>query len=361
MSARVFPLVFEPILKRRIWGGRRLERLGKKLPPDTPIGESWELADLEQDQSVVRSGPAQGRTLGELVRTWGPDLFGDVELFAGRFPLLIKFLDASQTLSVQVHPDEAMARSLGGSVRVKNEAWYVIDAEPDGAICRGVREGVDRAAFASAVREGRVADCLRRTPVRAGDCHYLPSGTVHALGAGVLVAEIQTPSDTTYRLYDWDRVDPATGRPRELHIEQALECIHFGPDERPQERSHVASLWTTVTRLVTCGSFLIERVRMGEGFGQQMAYGGMVVWMVLEGRGQIHYAGGGEPLAFGVGDTVLLPAALPGARLTVLSGAEWLEINVPPKRAAAELDRSRLRVAAQPTVQVHLPGQGDMG
>ena len=329
MHVTVYPLVFEPILKRRIWGGRRLERYGKRLPPDTPIGESWELADLEEDQSVVRTGLAKGRTLGELVRAWGPDLLGDVELFEGRFPLLIKFLDANQVLSVQVHPDEATARRLGGNVRAKNEAWYVIEAGPDGAIYQGLAEGADRQTFAAAVAEGRTEEMLRRVPVRAGDCHYLPSGTVHALGGGVMVAEIQTPSDVTYRLYDWDRVDPATGQPRELHVEQALECIDFSAGPPRQERSHVASLWTTVTRLVTCESFLIERVRMREEFEQELTYGGLTVWIVLEGRGQLDHPGSGEPLTFAAGDTVLLPAGLAKANLKVVEDTCWLEVNVP--------------------------------
>ncbi|HUU85800.1 MAG TPA: type I phosphomannose isomerase catalytic subunit [Phycisphaerae bacterium] len=325
----VHPLIFEPILKRRIWGGRRLEALGKRLPPGETIGESWEVADLEQDQSVVRSGLARGKTLPELVRTWGDDLLGGVELFEGRFPLLIKFLDAAQLLSVQVHPDQAMAKTLGGQVRVKDEAWYVIDAEPDGAIYYGLNDGVDRAAFAAAIDAGTVVDTLRRVPVRPGDCYYLPAGTLHALGAGVLVAEVQTPSDVTYRVYDWDRVDPKTQRPRQLHVEQALQCIHF--DSRPpqQERSHVASVWTTVTRLVTCPPFVIERVRMREGFEQAVPCGGLVVWIILEGRGELSRIDDREPLAFHPGDTVVLPAALTEVRLKVLQDCMWLEVTVP--------------------------------
>ena len=341
----VYPLIFEPILKRRIWGGRRLERLGRPLPSDVPIGESWEIADLEDDQSVVRTGPAKGKTLRQLVETWGNDLLGGVELFEGRFPLLIKFLDAAQTLSVQVHPDEAMAASLGGNIRVKNEAWYIIDAEPDGAIYHGLVDGVDREAFASAVAEGRVVETLRRVPVRPGDCYYLPSGTVHALGAGVVVAEVQTPSDITYRVYDWDRIDVATGRARELHVEQALQCIHFGEPLPQQERSHVASLWTSVTRLVACDSFVIERVRMAEGFEQHIPHGGLVVWIVLEGRGEISCPGppaANEPLAFTVGDVVLLPAAPTGARLKLLEDSAWLEVTVPQRSDLADFARRDL-------------------
>ena len=353
---KVYPLVFEPILQRRIWGGRRLERYGKRLPPDTPIGESWELADLEQGQSVVRAGPAKGKTLGELVRVWGSDLLGGVELFEGRFPLLIKFLDAHQVLSVQVHPDEAVARRLGGDVRAKNEAWYVIEADPDGLIYHGLADGVEHDAFATALAQGRTQEMLRRIPVRPGDCHYLPGGTVHALGGGVVVAEIQTPSDTTFRLYDWDRVDPATGQARELHVEQALESVNFSAAPDNQERSHVASLWTTVTQLVTCESFVIERVRMREGFEQELPCGGLTVWIVLEGRGQLRYPDAAEPLTFTVGDTVLLPAALSGTSLKVLKDACWLEVSVPSPRGSAKADRVDARAQAPPPVGSESPG-----
>jgi len=355
------PLIFEPILKRRIWGGRRLETLGKQLPPEEPIGESWELADLEEDQSRVRVGPARGETLAALIEQWGEGLLGGVGLFEGRFPLLIKFLDAARTLSVQVHPDEGMARRLGGKVRVKNEAWYIIDAAEDGAIFCGLKEGVDRRAFEAAIAAGRVADTLRRVPVRAGDCHYLPSGTLHALGAGVLVAEVQTPSDITYRVYDWDRLDPATGRPRELHVEQALECIHFGEEPQRQQRSHAASVWTSVTRLVTCESFLIERVRLCEGFEQELPYRGMVVWLVLEGQGEL--AGqSGEPLSFGPGDTVLLPAALESARVRILRDTSWLEVTVPVPGGLAGRqgpDRAGLRRQPPGMVQINPPPPGE--
>ncbi|MCP4247715.1 MAG: class I mannose-6-phosphate isomerase [bacterium] len=328
----LYPLVFEPLLKRRIWGGQRLAAWGKVLPGDEPIGESWELTDLEQDQSVVRSGPARGQTLGALVKEHGADLLGDVDLFEGRFPLLIKFLDAARDLSVQVHPDEAMAQRLGGSVRVKNEAWYVLQADPAGAIYCGLVEGADRDRFAAAVEQGRVVEMLRRVPVKAGQCYYLPSGTVHALGAGVVVAEIQTPSDTTYRVYDWDRVDAATGQPRELHVAEALECIHFDEAPPAPPRSHVASVWTSVTRLAACDSFIIERVRMAEGFEQELPYDGMVVWMVLEGRVGVTgsgASGAGEAYEFTVGDVVLWPAAMRAARIAVLEPSMWLEVTVP--------------------------------
>jgi mannose-6-phosphate isomerase len=355
-----YPLLFSPLLKPRIWGGRRLATLGKSLPAEGGIGESWEIADLEDDQSVVRNGPAAGATLSSLVADWGPDLLGPALPVSGRFPLLIKFLDAEQILSVQVHPNRAMAKALGGAVRIKNEAWYVIECEPEAFIYYGLQPGMDRAALRAAIEGDRVEEVLRRVPVKPGQCYYLPSGMVHALGAGVLVAEVQTPSDTTYRIYDWNRVDAATGKPRTLHIEQALQCIDFESAIPPQQRSHVGSMWTTVSRLVTSESFLIERVRMVEGFNQDIPYDGMVVWIVLEGSGRIEWSGGRQHLDFARGDTVLLPAGCKDSRVDIRQDCLWLEVTLPLASDLAEFERpssDEIRAPdASGMVQLNFPG-----
>jgi mannose-6-phosphate isomerase len=337
----VVPLIFEPIFKPRIWGGRRLATLlDKDLPDGETIGESWELADLEDEQSVVATGPMKGKTLGELVRDWGSDLTGRAPLFEGHFPLLIKFLDARETLSVQVHPDQEMANRLGGRVRVKNESWYIVDTDSDGFIYRGLKPGVDHDALRRAIEEKRVESVLERISVRKDHAYYLPSGTIHALGAGVLVAEVQTPSDITYRVYDWDRVDGKTGRPRDLHLEQAMACISLAPvppeTEHPQ---HVASVWTSVTRLVGCESFVIERVRMAAGVEQPIPHAELVIWMVLEGRGEVECKGSSEPLAFKRGDTVLLPAALRDGVVRAQEKCMWLEVTVPIESSLAGYER----------------------
>jgi mannose-6-phosphate isomerase len=357
----VYPLIFEPILKHRIWGGRRLEsQLRKRLPPGEIIGESWEVADLEDDQSIVAVGPEKGRTLGQLVRLWGEDLVGRTKLIDGRFPLLIKFLDASQPLSVQVHPDLAAAARLGGRVRIKNEAWYVIDADPDAWILRGVRADVDDATLRSAIDAGRVESVLNRLPARPGHCYYLPSGTVHALGPGVLMAEVQTPADVTYRLHDWGRTDPATGRPRELHIDDALASIRYDAVPASAEQlQHVASVWTSISSLVRCESFVIERVRMADGVEQLIPYEELVVWIVLEGSGSVTCEGLRQPLTFGVGDTVVLPAAMKNGRVSVHERSMWLEVSVPIESSLAGFDRpdrSALREPPGPSfVALNLP------
>jgi mannose-6-phosphate isomerase len=218
------PLTFEPIFMERIWGGRKLaSQFGKKLPLTATIGESWEIVDRPEAQSIVRNGPLRGRTLHEL---WTHDreaIFGSVT-DASRFPLLIKLLDAHNTLSLQVHPPERVAAKLGGEP--KTEFWYVAFAIPGAKILAGLRQAVTRDKFEKAVRDGTVADLVHTIPVQTGDSIFLPAGRFHAVGAGNVLVEIQQNSDTTYRVFDWNRLDDQ-GKPRPLQVDQALECIDF--------------------------------------------------------------------------------------------------------------------------------------
>jgi mannose-6-phosphate isomerase len=360
VSVLIHPLIFRPLYKHRIWGGRRIvEFLDRTVPAelaDEPrIGESWELVDLEDDASPVALGPAAGRRLPDLVKEWGPGLMGRVGLVDGRFPLLIKYLDAREPLSVQVHPDEACARRLGGNVRVKHEAWYILDAAPGATIYHGLRPGVTADAFRAAMLDGSIDQVLRRVNVRVGDCFYLPSA------CGVLVAEVQTPSDITYRTYDWGRVDPSTGKPRALHLDEAIACIDFDtpPSEPSQPRTHVASLWTAVTSLVRCESFVIERVRMVEGIEQQIPYAEPVVWIVLEGAGELNWRSGAAPIPFRRGDVVLLPAGVSGTTVRITAAAQWLEVTVPVPSDLAGFERPPgediAPDAPQKLVQIGLP------
>ena len=209
----------------RIWGGRRLEsQFGKKLSPNRKIGESWEIVDRPEAQSVVASGPLKGKTLHELWMGSRKEIFGEVSE-AARFPLLIKMLDAQEKLSLQVHPPEKIAAKLGSEP--KTEFWYVAAAEPGAELFLGFRESTTRDQFEKVLREGSAAEHIHKIRVKAGDAVFLPAGRFHGIGAGNLLVEIQQNSDTTYRVFDWNRVDPATGKPRQLHIEQALQCIDF--------------------------------------------------------------------------------------------------------------------------------------
>jgi mannose-6-phosphate isomerase len=219
------PLTFEPIFIERMWGGRRLEsEFHKKLPPQKRIGESWEIVDRSEAQSVVSGGPLCGRTLYELWTQHREEMFGNVP-DTPRFPLLIKVLDAQEKLSLQVHPPENVASRLGGEP--KSEFWYVAAADPDAELFLGFREPITRDRFKERLRDGTVIDYIHKIAVQAGDAVFLPAGRVHAIGAGNLLIEIQQNSDTTYRAFDWNRTDPATGMKRDLHIEQAIQCIDF--------------------------------------------------------------------------------------------------------------------------------------
>jgi mannose-6-phosphate isomerase len=223
----------------RLWGGRRLEsEFGKKLPPNLKIGESWEIVDRPEAQSIVRDGLLRGKTMHDLWTKYRDEVFGEAAaktparrpLPSDRFPLLIKLLDAQEKLSLQVHPPEKIAARLGGEP--KTEAWYVAAAKPDAEVFAGLRESITRARFEDALRLGTVAEHVHTIHVKPADALFLPAGRFHAVGTGNLLVEIQQNSDTTYRVFDWNRVDDK-GKPRELHIEQALQCIDFN-DVRPE-------------------------------------------------------------------------------------------------------------------------------
>ena len=221
---------FEPIFMERIWGGRRLESVfGKKLPAQKQIGESWEIVDRHEAQSVVASGPLTGKTLHELWIEHRSSIFGDVP-DAARFPLIVKVLDARETLSLQVHPPKQIAAKLAGEP--KTEFWYVAEADQGAEVLLGFREAISPDRFEQMLREGTAADYVHKIRVKSGDAAFLPAGRVHAVGAGNLLIEIQQNSDTTYRVFDWNRLENK-GKPRELHIEQALQSIDFN-DVRPQ-------------------------------------------------------------------------------------------------------------------------------
>ncbi len=218
------PLVFEPIFMERIWGGRRLEALfGKRLPPNVRIGESWEFVDRPEAQSVVRSGEWRGTTLHDLWTRHRRELFGDIA-DTPRFPILIKLLDAEEKLSLQVHPPAEVAAELGGEP--KTEFWYIADATPDAELYVGMRRESSRGAFEEAIAQGNAEEHVHRVPVKTGDGMFLPSGRVHAIGAGNVIVEVQQNSDTTYRVFDWNRTDDS-GKPRTLHVDESLRCIDF--------------------------------------------------------------------------------------------------------------------------------------
>lgn len=321
-----FPILLEPILKEKVWGGDRLREFEKQVAHGDRIGESWELADLDSTSasgggggeavSKILGGPLDGKPLRDAIELWGDELIHSKRLLQGRFPLLVKYLDAREHLSVQVHPSPEYAETHP-EARLKTECWFVLRADPleDGSkpvIYKGVKEGIDADEFRRrvevAARTGKepvdeadsVPASLQEVPAKPGDMHLLPSGTVHALGAGVLVAEIQTPSDTTFRVYDWAKEYGREGR--ELHIEESMACIDFG------RAPEATSLGKGKTRGVLCDTqhFSVERVVLNPDQTIEFKGGRCLVVMVLDGgielHGRIHY----------VGATLVIPRAWSG-------------------------------------------------
>lgn len=315
------PVRFHPIYKERVWGGRSLASLyGRSLPQAGPIGESWEISDRPGDVSVVAHGPLSGRTLQELLSDDPRGLLGAAKDRGGRFPLLIKILDARQRLSLQVHPPADRASLLGGEP--KTEMWYITEACPDAEILAGLRPGSSREDFARRIGDGSVESSFHRIPVRAGDSMFLPSGRVHALGAGLVLFEVQENSDTTYRVFDWNRVG-LDGKPRELHIPQSLESIDF--------RDIAPSLTGTPWRVGTGGSvrlladhplFRVEARRTTAGVVIPQSLDRCAILGVAHGCLRLAGDPAREPLH--PGDFALLPAALRRIDIQSETDSEWI-------------------------------------
>lgn len=330
----LYPLRLEPLYRRYLWGGRKLATvLGRQLPPGDDFAESWEVVDRGPDQSRIAAGPLAGTTLGELLRRAPRQLLGERGADRARaqarqmgapeaslsFPLLIKLLDAQRSLSVQVHPDDERAVRRTPPDLGKTEAWVVLDAVPGATVYAGLKPGCGPAELVAAVAQGKTAECLHCFQPAVGDCLFLPAGTVHALGAGLVVYEVQQSSDTTYRLYDWQRVG-ADGKPRALHIPEALEAINYqaGP-VTPQVPQPGAV--PDVERLVTCDKFRLDRWRTS----RPLTLGGddscRVVTVV---QGTVEVAGDGVAQPLVAGQTVLLPADLAPTQFCPLTPAQLL-------------------------------------
>jgi mannose-6-phosphate isomerase len=327
LPADMHPLIFSPLYRTYLWGGRRFAtRLGRELPEGETFAESWELVDHGHDQSVVRAGPLAGTPLQTLVRENGPQLMGR---HAGleAFPLLFKFLDAKLDLSVQVHPDDARAAQLTPPDRGKTEAWYVVDAEPGSQIYAGVRDGVTTDDLRQAITAGTLERCLHAFTAKAGDCVFIPAGTVHAIGGGLVIAEIQQSSDVTYRLYDWNRVGP-DGKPRELHIDAGLEAVtQFCPVSPRRARGTTAP---SGFPLVSCEYFGLDLFTAGMDREPAWHLGGddsPHFLAVLQGSLALPTEWGLPALQ--AGDCVLLPASIGSQSLTGVQDTEFLHVSLP--------------------------------
>jgi len=338
----LYPLTFHPIFKERVWGGRKLERLYKKnLPPRVSIGESWEISDRPDDASIVASGPFAGKDLHWLMENHARELLGNAKPAAGnRFPLLCKILDAREKLSLQVHPPAAKAAGLGGEP--KTEMWFIADAAPDAELFAGLKRGVTRAEFAEKIQTGEAAGCCHRIPVHAGDAMFLPGGRVHTIGAGLVIFEIQQNSDTTYRVFDWNRVG-LDGKPRELHVAESLASIDFSDFEPALVQGTFAGNEIKTRPLVKDPLFNVEAVEMKSGAGGLLKPKELQIVAVTAGeveiksgleRGRLvresrvmRRADKPSALLLSAGQFCLIPACLEQVEISAKAGAMFLRVE----------------------------------
>lgn len=329
-----YPLIFAPILKDKVWGGRALGTLGKNLGEDPArrVGESWELVDLDTTsadgggggaaQSIILNGEMRGLSLRDAMRAMGANLMGRVKpTTGGGFPLLVKFLDAQENLSVQVHPSAAFAKDHPDA-HLKTESWYIMSASPGAVLYKGVQTGTSASDFGRAIEIGTVEEHMIAVEARPGAFHHLPSGTCHALGAGVVIAEVQMPSDTTYRVYDW-------GRPgRTLHIEEAMRCIDFGPCHADSaDPMHEAGSRT----LTENPHYRIAEHRLNGATTLELhGDGTRPRAIIITGGGIELFSGSGSfaPLPLPAGTTALLPASLTHTAVRSRADATLLEVEV---------------------------------
>jgi mannose-6-phosphate isomerase len=321
----MYPFVFHPIFKPRVWGGRELERLfHKKLPATGPIGESWEISDRPGDESVVASGKFAGKNLRWLMENFRGEILGAARPAASnRFPILCKILDAREKLSLQVHPPLGQAPELKGEP--KTEMWFVAGAAPGAELFVGLKRGVSRAEFERRISDGSVAECFHRLPVRAGDAMFLPSGRVHAIGAGLVIFEIQQNSDTTYRVFDWNRMG-LDGKPRPLHVAQSLASIDFSDFEPSLVPSKFSGNPGIQSRpLVRDPLFNVDLAEFKNGARRFLKPNQLQILAVV--RGQIEIAGGPGRTALDAGQFCLIPAALEKTELTARADASVLLVE----------------------------------
>lgn len=325
METSLYPLKFEPILKDKIWGGTRLKTmLYKEISDANCCGESWEVSGLLDDESMIINGFLAENNLNELLEIYMTELVGEknYEKYGLGFPLLIKFIDAQDNLSVQVHPDDELAQRKYGQSG-KTEMWHVIASEPGSGLYVGFNKTVSKAQFEEAIANGTVEDVLQFYPVQPGDTFMIPAGTVHAIGKGVLLAEIQQPSDITFRVFDWNRVDDE-GNPRELHVEEALEAIDFDHQTDNFKVEYQPQLNKTV-KLVRSQYFNTSLLEFDQPLSKSFVeIDSFVIYMCLDG--QILLAYGDERERLETGEVVLIPAEMEEIQLLPARKSKVLEV-----------------------------------
>jgi len=318
---KFYPLTFTPILKDRIWGGTKLKTyLNKPIVSET-TGESWEISTVPGDISVVNNGVLKGKNINEIIDLYPEEILGKsvISRFGKQFPLLFKFIDAKEDLSIQLHPNDALAKARHNSFG-KTEMWYVMQADESARLVVGFKNDSNQQEYLAHLENKNLIDLLNEFPVSKGDVFFLETGTIHAIGAGVVVAEIQQTSDVTYRIYDWDRVD-ANGNGRELHTELALDAINYYTTTSKIDYKEEANKSTSV---VNCPYFITNIIALQETFIWKRTKEAFTVFMCT--NGQFEMIVNGEILRYRMGDTILIPACM--ENLTLRGKATLLEISI---------------------------------
>tara|TARA_B110000285_G_C15047035_1_gene574879 strand:- start:13 stop:975 length:963 start_codon:yes stop_codon:yes gene_type:complete len=319
----LYPLKFQPILKDKIWGGQKLQQILNKPTSSTEAGESWEISDVEGDTSVVSNGTMAGTSLKSLMELHTTDLLGhkNFQQFGTKFPLLIKFIDAKSDLSVQLHPNDALAKARHNSFG-KTEMWYVVQADPDSNLIVGFNQPMTKELYLKHLEAKTLESILNFDTVEAGDTYFIEVGRIHAIGAGVLLAEIQQTSDITYRVYDWDRVD-SKGNHRELHNDIALEAFDFDmPDNYIVNYSRDAQ---TSTELVSCPYFTTNVLEVKTSLLVENNHDSFMIYMCVEGSAIVKIEG--HQTEFSKGETVLIPAGIKSFSISA-NHAKLLEVYI---------------------------------
>tara|TARA_B110000093_G_scaffold182867_1_gene230860 strand:+ start:1755 stop:2717 length:963 start_codon:yes stop_codon:yes gene_type:complete len=319
----LYPLKFQPILKDKIWGGQKLQQILNKPTSSTEAGESWEISDVEGDTSVVSNGTMTGTSLKSLMELHTTDLLGhkNFQQFGTKFPLLIKFIDAKSDLSVQLHPNDALAKARHNSFG-KTEMWYVVQADPDSNLIVGFNQPMTKELYLKHLEAKTLESILNFDTVEAGDTYFIEVGRIHAIGAGVLLAEIQQTSDITYRVYDWDRVD-SKGNRRELHNDIALEAFDFDmPDNYRVNYSRDAQ---TSTELVSCPYFTTNVLEVKTSLLVENNHDSFMIYMCVEGSAIVKIEG--HQTEFSKGETVLIPAGIKSFSISA-NHAKLLEVYI---------------------------------
>lgn len=318
---KLYPLQFEPILKERIWGGTKLKTNLNKPITSANTGESWEISTVENDVSIIANGALKGKSLNEVISEFPEAMLGFkvYERFGKQFPLLFKYLDARQDLSIQVHPNNELAKQRHDSFG-KAEMWYIVQADVNSRLIVGFKKNSNREEYLKQIRDNTIVDILDTKQVNQGDVFFLDTGTIHAIGAGIIVAEIQQTSDITYRIYDFDRVD-ATGNKRELHVDLSLEALNYETVDAEKKYSKVENISNEV---VNCKYFTTNFIPL-DGTSTIYKHGeSFTVYMCVDGDFQLQIEG--ENYTYKKGDTLLLPASLTDFKLS--GNASILEIYI---------------------------------